>query len=372
MSSDPDFRETFVKNVTIQRCNTITAKQSTDSLNDYYSAICDTQLSVGSPYKSPDSMYGAGDPFRWRARTSSSSRRRYPMHHRLHGSFTGSSTMTTTATMTAATMATLNHRSIDDGCDDGNGTGPTLVVARRTIERQAIGFNVIDTNSNSSNSASGKPTMAGNGPISNGITFDAMDADIVRKRNECAVSVHTQTNDTSPKRSKSMAMTDDVVTLALATNTTNGHNHANASSPPTEAVTTAIEQTAIGSSTDHLKSSKSDAIDGSRSRWLPMASASNMDCDVVDGKVATPSWSNAVANNCNVSKDVDAKGGGSNETIEQSAKPLMASNCALSLSSSSSSTSSSTTNVKRRYPPFSFRDIRNEILSVMRSRNNPK
>lgn len=51
MRSDPDFRETLAKSVNIQ------PRQSIDSLDtDFYSAICDNQLSVGSPCKSPSEL----------------------------------------------------------------------------------------------------------------------------------------------------------------------------------------------------------------------------------------------------------------------------------------------------------------------------
>lgn len=51
MRSDPDFRETLAKSVIIQ------PRQSIDSLDtDFYSAICDNQLSVGSPCKSPSEL----------------------------------------------------------------------------------------------------------------------------------------------------------------------------------------------------------------------------------------------------------------------------------------------------------------------------
>lgn len=51
MRNDPDFRETLVRSVNIQ------PRQSIDSLDmDYYSTICDNQLSVGSPCKSPSEL----------------------------------------------------------------------------------------------------------------------------------------------------------------------------------------------------------------------------------------------------------------------------------------------------------------------------
>uniref|UniRef100_A0A1L8D8J7 Uncharacterized protein n=1 Tax=Nyssomyia neivai TaxID=330878 RepID=A0A1L8D8J7_9DIPT len=48
MRSDPDFRETLAKNVIFR------TPHSTESLDstDFYSSLCDKQLSVGSPYKS--------------------------------------------------------------------------------------------------------------------------------------------------------------------------------------------------------------------------------------------------------------------------------------------------------------------------------
>lgn len=56
MKSDPDFRETLNKNVHFRTGTGLSPVQtSNDSLNstDYYSSICDKQLSFGSPAKSP-------------------------------------------------------------------------------------------------------------------------------------------------------------------------------------------------------------------------------------------------------------------------------------------------------------------------------
>lgn len=55
MKSDPDFRETLNKNVHFRATTGLSpVRTSNDSLNsDYYSSICDKQLSFGSPAKSP-------------------------------------------------------------------------------------------------------------------------------------------------------------------------------------------------------------------------------------------------------------------------------------------------------------------------------
>lgn len=55
MKSDPDFRETLNKNVHFRAATGLSpVRTSNDSLNsDYYSSICDKQLSFGSPAKSP-------------------------------------------------------------------------------------------------------------------------------------------------------------------------------------------------------------------------------------------------------------------------------------------------------------------------------
>uniref|UniRef100_A0A336LPS5 Phosphatidylinositol 3,4,5-trisphosphate 3-phosphatase and dual-specificity protein phosphatase PTEN n=1 Tax=Culicoides sonorensis TaxID=179676 RepID=A0A336LPS5_CULSO len=58
MKSDPDFRETLNKNVHFRPSAGLSpVRTSNDSLNsDYYSSICDKQLSFGSPAKSPSEL----------------------------------------------------------------------------------------------------------------------------------------------------------------------------------------------------------------------------------------------------------------------------------------------------------------------------
>lgn len=57
MKSDPDFRETLNKNVHFRATGLSPIRTSNDSLNsDYYSSICDKQLSFGSPAKSPSDL----------------------------------------------------------------------------------------------------------------------------------------------------------------------------------------------------------------------------------------------------------------------------------------------------------------------------
>lgn len=327
MSSDPDFRETFMKSVNIQRSNALMAKQQLME-QDYYSAICDTQLSVGSPYKSPDSING--EAFRLRARTNSTNRRRYISYaHKHHGSCGGASSSSSTSSSSGnGGRSGLDGDGDGEGNGNGNGNGtagPTLVVARHSVERQAIGFNIIDRNSKS---ASGKPTIDGNAAAIHEMDCDVVDMNVmVGQKRLTANNAHESLK---PK--------------------TNGHRNKS----------TANEQISMGVSTN--QSTHCNSI-----RWTP-ATSTDIDCDVVDAK--DPSSSNPLAGDCNASCSAAVS-----DCVENApdAIPLAASACTLSLSSSSSSSSSTTVNnIKRRYPPFSFRDIRNEILSVMKSRNNPK
>lgn len=93
MRSDPDFHESFVKTVNIQPPSELgvgggsgisgsAGRQSSDSL-DIYSAICDNQLSVGSPYKSPSDRLPSlmGDQMKTRSRTNSFNTKRYHPHY---------------------------------------------------------------------------------------------------------------------------------------------------------------------------------------------------------------------------------------------------------------------------------------------------
>lgn len=60
MKSDPDFRETLNKNVHFRSTGMSPGRNSNDSL-DYYSSICDKQLSFGSPCKSPGELIRLGN-----------------------------------------------------------------------------------------------------------------------------------------------------------------------------------------------------------------------------------------------------------------------------------------------------------------------
>lgn len=125
MRSDPDFRETFIKSVNIQ------PRQSIDSVEmDYYSTICDNQLSLGSPYKSPTDM-----------------------NKLLHGSRPGD--------FKPANQSPLNHqhenrdRRPELKATDSNDNAPpasakpasadrnTVLVVAKPIESQSIGFKVV-------------------------------------------------------------------------------------------------------------------------------------------------------------------------------------------------------------------------------------
>lgn len=108
MRNDPDFRETLVRSVNIQ------PRQSIDSLDmDYYSTICDNQLSVGSPCKSPSDLLLKNQTIR-----NNLKKQQKQQQH----------------TTTATTITKTIHDSAD--CN-------VLIVAK-PVESQSIGFKVVN------------------------------------------------------------------------------------------------------------------------------------------------------------------------------------------------------------------------------------
>lgn len=393
MRSDPDFHETIVKTVNIQTpSELVSGRQSSDSLDmDYYSAICDNQLSVGSPYKSPSDRVPTmlSDQMKSRSRTNSFTKR-YQHNSRLY-----------VPQMQANRRFTpLEQDQIDSIESSTFGTETVLVVAK-PIESQSIGFNVVDTttitststtvittttptticSSESVNAAAGKQSNQFR-PSTSGIQTTSDAADNAKKRFENDHK-HDKLLEKSPKRPKSNDFDDIPVVNASSGSSVTIANEQNSifsgfsfspnkhkkhskiiigsdstdnssSNSPTE------ESPDVNPSLSKIMFFKGKFIGKSKSNLPPMRSASTSsatDCDEVDSK---PSWSGNAQLLTNVKQSTTDISGSNDLTARSST----------SSNSTTSSSSSSLTNIKRNRPPFSFRDIRNELRSVMRQNRN--
>lgn len=388
MRSDPDFHETIVKTVNIQTTSELGGRQSSDSL-DIYSTICDKELSVsGSPYKSPNDRVASllSDQMKIRSRTNSFTKR---YSQRMHLSPSNSTPMY----MHMHMHANKNQSPHDQDCTSSASVSPSsencdpVLIVAKPIESQAIGFNVVDTRNERENAA-GKlqcDLQAGTGDVS------SLDADNAKKRSESGVSSEQFSEKLSSKRPKS----NDFVEIHVSASSSSPLSIANEQnsffdfslgqsidhiakhSKMIIGPDSSMDTSASNSPTDEnpqcdLPSFKDDKVNPTKSRSKhnlpPMKSASTSsatDCDEVDSsKVVTLSWSN----------DVRLLAGDKQSTSNLcGSNDLTARSSISSNSTTSSSSSSSLTNIKRNRPPFSFREIRNELRTVMRqNRKNSK
>lgn len=381
MRSDPDFHETIVKTVNIQAPSKLTGRQSSDSL-DIYSTICDKELSVsGSPYKSPSDCIPSllSEQTKIRSRTNSFTKRHHHTKlspsHSMHVHANKCSPHDKSCTSTSSTSST------SESCD------PVLIVAK-PIESQAIGFNVVDTRSEKKNAA-GKLQCDTQSSTSgqSSIMLLSSDTDNSKKKSE------NDSNDTFIlekliKRSKSSEFHVEIPASAssspslsianeqnsffdfsISQNIDHMVKHSNMIIEPDSSMDTSASNSPTDENAECSLPSSAQKIDQRKSKHnLPpmrsVSTSSATDCDEVDSKIVTLSWSNDVTlmtNNKQLTSDLC----GSNDLTARSSTS--------SNSTTSSSSSSSLTNIKRNRPPFSFRDIRNELRSVMRqNRNNSK
>lgn len=411
MRSDPDFHETFVKTVNIQTPSELISgrQQSNDSL-DYYSEICDNQLSVGSPYKSPSDrvvpslLSDQTTSSKTRSRTNSFNTKRY--HNHLYGAhskhthasnrrFTlpehGSGRATSSSSSPAIAAASLSskfrvNRDGDQLCD--------LVVAK-PIESQCIGFNVanqmstantITTTTTTTTNITCYEIVAGK-PNNN-----SMDSDQSKKRIETDAQPLC---DQLPKRPKSNDFDEIPPVSASSSSSISTANEQNSIfdfslSPRKKHSKIMIETDSTDASASNSPIDESPECNQStRSKVTPFfqlkndakstlppprppppirsasTSSATTDCDEVDGiHSAPPIWSddvNTILSTVATATSTSSDMSGSNDLTTRSST---------SSNSTTSSSSSSLTNIKRSRPPFSFREIRKELRSVMRQNRN--
>ncbi|XP_055298204.1 phosphatidylinositol 3,4,5-trisphosphate 3-phosphatase cnrN [Sitodiplosis mosellana] len=411
MRSDPNFHETIVKTVNIQTPSELTVgssivgsgscivgRPSSDSL-DIYSAICDNQLSVGSPYKSPSDRVPSmlSDQMKTRSRTNSFNTKRYHPHYTAHSKYMHA-----------------NKRFAPQDQDVAASAERFDLVVAKPLESQSIGFNVIDpsittatvtatettktntiTNSKTSSCSNDRENAAGKlnndlRPGTSGMSMSSSSLDAVadgqamKKRIESDRKLDYLLKE-SPKRPESNDFDFEIPVSASSSSSLSIANEQNSifnfSLSPSKKHSKIIIGSSDSNSTDtSVSNSPTDECPEShstlskmipffktkhKSTLPPMRSASTSsttDCDEVDGggggggggvKHVTPSWSADV--------------GLLPTSDKQSTSDISGSKTDLTArSSTSSSSSSSLTNIKRSRPPFSFREIRNELRSVMR------
>lgn len=440
MRSDPDFHETIVKTVNIQTPSELivgggsgsTGRQSSDSL-DIYSAICDNQLSVGSPYKSPSDRLPSlmGDQMKTRSRTNSFNTKRYHPHysgHSKHKRFAPQDQDAVASSSSASRMVNAER------CD--------LVVAK-PLESQSIGFNIIDpsattatttittttttaaplattaialiatpmdTNttinskiSSDKQNAAGKLNNDLHVPGTSGISMSSSSLDTddhdTKKRNENDPKFNQLLQEPS-KRSISNDFDFEIPISASSSSSLSIANEQNSIfnfsfSPSKKHSKILIGSSDCNSTDTSASNSPTDECPEShstlskmipffkakhKSTLPPMRSASTSsttDCDEVDGSVGcgnsndnsagvkhvTHSWSTDVGL-LPTNSDKQSTSYISGSKTDLKARSSTSSN------STTSSSSSSLTNIKRSRPPFSFREIRNELRSVMRQNHS--
>lgn len=381
MRSDPDFRNTIVNTVNIQSSNALYARQqSNDSLDmDYYSAICDNQLSVGSPYKSPSDRASS------MLRISSTKRHQHSHSGKqIHAnkSQQNASLNDQMHQQNAATCSETNE--LCDGHDTNrsfvlnvnNGLGscnPVLIVAK-PIESQSIGFNVVNT-LNDKNCTSGK-SLNDSTPIKSERRSD---------NNLIKSSKRPKSNDfdeTFANNANSNSNSNSIISRTLhEQNQNQNYTTFNLSvKPPIQIRISSTSTIGDSDTSTTTTNSPTDSYEGN-SPPLP-SSLSATDCDEIDGPVPiNPNDSHnklytKIAQNSKSYVIQDSSPLPSNHSNPSSSSSSL-SNATKSGQSTNDSQESSPNSEpivahrkRSRYPPFSFREIRNELRSVMRQNRN--
>lgn len=400
MRTDPEFNETLVKTVNIQTppSELVVAsgvsssgggdggagRKSSDSLSDmdYYSTICDNQLSVGSPYKSPSDYVPAllNDQMKLRSRTNSFTKRQQKQQQQQHSLMMHHTKHTHASSSSSPTQPQIS--SGERTSSNGASGDPILVVAK-PIESQSIGFNVIDTCTVDEKQAAAAAA-------------DDSD-DHTKKRCEKETTHFDPFVDNLPKRPKSNDF-DEMIPVSASSSSslfsianeqnsifdfsfspkmstcstgTGGTSSSNCSAMNSK-MSIACDSTdtsASNSPTDEIPSKytllplhkmahKTDTSTKNKAPLPPLRSAA--DFDEIDGC--------AGGGGGGVSKITVSPLWLSDTNVVQQSNADHTAKCSTSSTSSSSSTSLS--NVKRGRPPFSFREFRNELRSVMRQNRN--
>lgn len=283
MRSDPDFRETFIKSVNIQ------PRQSIDSVEmDYYSTICDNQLSLGSPYKSPADM-----------------------NKLLSGS--------RPSDFKPANQSPLNHQHKNrDRRPDSNDDAPhasakptntdrnTVLVVAKPIESQSIGFKVVG---NPSANASARH-CCNEGAESSCSGTNRLQTDRSKRKDAKSPPRRDKSNSLNPRKIPFMKIKND------------GKKNAAAKKLPNIDVCATLDSTA-----------SSACSSASSSPLALVPTANSTDSETLSAK----------------SMSIDA----GNESIKSNA-------------------SAGAAKRNNRYPPFTFREFREELRSVMRQNSIKK
>lgn len=421
MQSDPEFPETILKTVNIQQpSELVSVRQSNDSLDmDYYSAICDNQLSVGSPYKSPSDRVPSllNDQTKTRSRTNSFNNTKRHHHYAAHSKHMHANKRfapndqdaTATVRVRSASLSGSTVTKTEFGCD--------LVVAK-PIESQSIGFNVVDTMTTATTTTT-TPTKYANKMICSGDIENAagkLNNDLRPGTSGMSTSLDTAANvDCMKKRNETDRKLDRLLEESPKRPKSNDFNEIPVSASSSSSLSIANEQNSIfnfsfspskkhskivigsSGSTDTSASNsptdESPETNSTLSKLIPFfkakhkttvppmrsaSTSSTTDCDEVDGggggvggsghgaKHVTPSWSGDVAVSPNSDKQSTSDISGSKNDL--TARSSTSSN------STASSSSSSLTNIKRSRPPnqpfLNLREIENVLRSVMRQKRS--
>ncbi|XP_031629526.1 putative uncharacterized protein DDB_G0282499 [Contarinia nasturtii] len=395
MRSDPDFHETIVKTVNIQTPSELISgrQQSNDSL-DYYSEICDNQLSVGSPYKSPSDRVPSmlnDQTAKTRSRTNSFNTKRY--HNHLYGAH-NKHTHASNRRFTLPERCSNRHpNSSSSKLVSRDGDRCDLVVAK-PIESQCIGFKVANQMTTISTTFINNNEMenvAGNDYLKPDRSGNPLNSDQLKKRIENDEKLCKQL----PKRPKSNDFDEIPPVSASSSSSISTANEQNSIFDFSLSPRKNHSKLIIGSDSTDVSASNSPTDESpeynpSLSEVLPFfqakndgeiklppprppqplrsaltSSATTTDCDEVDGRHMTPTWPDNVNSilpaSTMTSNDKHTDNSGSNDLTTRSST---------SSNSTTSSSSSSLTNNKRSRPQFSFREIRKELQSVMRQNRN--
>lgn len=416
MRTDPDFNETLVKTVNIQTPpselqvasggvgNVGGGRKSSDSLSDmdYYSAICDNQLSVGSPYKSPSDRVPAllNEQMKLRTRTNSFTKRHPQQLKHMHASSsTSPSSFTSPLQSSSPSSSSQYHASAA-----ADGRDPFLVVAK-PLESQSIGFNVIDSVVERKATAEKRSDAATNvSPLMDSANLPkrpkSSDIDeLIPVSASSSSSLFSTTNEQnsifdfsfSPKGSSTCSGSGGSSSGGGGTSSSS----CSAKHPKVSIGYDSTDTSASNSPTDESPSKhpmmlslnrmlrKQQHTAPSAAPLPPIRSASTSstatttatDCDEIDGcgKLTASPWSSNASIVPNAA--AAAAGAAADDTIGET-HDLTARSSTSSNSTTSSSSSTSLSNVpppphvKRGRPPFSFREFRNELRSVMRQNRN--
>lgn len=330
MRSDPDFRETFIKSVNIQ------PRQSIDSLDmDYYSTICDNQLSLGSPYKSPCNLN----------KSILHANRSQHMHNN------DNEAACSIAIASIANENKSNHinnnNHVDDGHDDVDCSTTVLVVAK-PVESQSIGFNVVD---NCNENASAKHHCDSSSSNSNS------------NRQQFAETAFNRSEDVDDKPSKNQM------------NKFNQPNKVPVSRQKPqqiESIDTSSPKYKTNVATD--ANSSSAAVKCSINTNLSLAAPITKKLPFV--QIKTENKKNVSTNRLEADSNIVSSTPSSpyeSVSCKSNSEQIFASTS--TNTPSTSSTSSSSLLIRKRgnrYPPFTFREIRKELRSVMRQNSIKK